>query len=405
MIDNYLLIIGIGAVVVLSVLYSWVARRTNVPSVLMLIATGVIASLVLNAYGLELPDLNASMEILGSVGLMLIVLEGALDLKVTKRKIGLITRSALSALAILLITSAGIAFLFKEFWPIDFYQALVYAIPVSVVSSAIVIPSITDLAPAKREFLIYESTFSDIMGIMLFNFVVFGPAIQTGSSVAFSTGVTLVSSAILAIVISYLLIIWMHRLDTRNKFILILGVLVIIFAAGKYFHLPTLVIVLLFGMMMGNEEFFFKGQLQKYREGWQEGKLKKQFDKITEQGSFILRTFFFVLFGLSIRLETILSQEVILVGALVLMIIFSVRYLNLKLISKLSPFPQIMIAPRGLVSILLYFKIPVEIRSAAVSEGVLVFVVVTTSLLMMMGLVIGGHSEEDMARRLEGNLE
>ena len=42
---------------------------------------------------------------------------------------------------------------------VDVLNALLYTIPLSILSSAIILPSIYDLDKEKREFMIYESTF------------------------------------------------------------------------------------------------------------------------------------------------------------------------------------------------------------------------------------------------------
>ena len=47
-------------------------------------------------------------------------------------------------------------------------HALMLTIPLSILSSAIILPSIEDLNEKKKEFMIYESTFSDIIGIVAF---------------------------------------------------------------------------------------------------------------------------------------------------------------------------------------------------------------------------------------------
>ena len=45
------------------------------------------------------------------------------------------------------------------------------------------------------------------------------------------------------------------------------------------------------------------------------------------------------------------------------------------------------IAPRGLITILLFYAIPQEYSIGIISEGVLFFVILVTSLIMMFGLM------------------
>ena len=51
-------------------------------------------------------------------------------------------------------------------------------------SSSIVIPSLTHIGDKKKEFLVYEASFSDMLGIMLFNFFVEKETASTGSGAA-----------------------------------------------------------------------------------------------------------------------------------------------------------------------------------------------------------------------------
>ena len=64
----------------------------------MLIGLGIIINYVLRFSAVEKPNLLPILEVLGVVGLILIVLEAALDLHLVKEKVGLIVKSFLVAL-------------------------------------------------------------------------------------------------------------------------------------------------------------------------------------------------------------------------------------------------------------------------------------------------------------------
>lgn len=55
---------------------------------------------------------------------------------------------------------------------------------------------------------------------------------------------------------------------------------------------------------------------------------------------------------------------------------------------KTGVFPEITIAPRGLITILLYYSIPAYYKITGFNEGVLFFIIVTTSIVMMSGLIM-----------------
>ena len=45
-------------------------------------------------------------------------------------------------------------------------NSVIYSIPLSIISSAVAIPSAASLLKHQKEFVIYESTFSDILGVI-----------------------------------------------------------------------------------------------------------------------------------------------------------------------------------------------------------------------------------------------
>lgn len=164
----YLFVINLCVVVIISFFFNLLAKKTNIPSVLMLILLGLGIQQVLNYFGIE-PEYFNTLEILGIVGLIMIVLEAALDLELKREKWPIIWKSFIIAFVSLVLSSVLITFVIQLFIQnLDFLSALIYAIPFSIMSSAIIIPSVSNLSKDKREFMIYESTFSDILGILFF---------------------------------------------------------------------------------------------------------------------------------------------------------------------------------------------------------------------------------------------
>ena len=54
-----------------------------------------------------------------------------------------------------------------------------------------------------------------------------------------------------------------------------------------------------------------------------------------------------------------------------------------------------LIAPRGLITVLLFYSIPESQRMAGLSEGVLFLVIVFTSLMMTVGLLINKQAPRE----------
>ncbi|MFW5701654.1 MAG: hypothetical protein ACOCX7_01760, partial [Bacteroidota bacterium] len=107
----------------------------------------------------------------------------------------------------------------------------------------------------------------------------------------------------------------------------------------------------------------------------------------TGESAFVVRTFFFVTFGFSINLAVLADWRVIIIGTIIVAILYLVRYLNFKIFLKTKVFPEIFLSPRGLITILLFFSIPAQYQIANFSVGILFFVILTTSIIMMIALM------------------
>ncbi len=93
--DTFTMIIAASAVIIISYVFNMVSKRTNIPSVLLLIVLGIVIRLAL---GIDGSRFFSILEILGNVGLIMIVLEAALDLELTKEKWPIIWKSFVVAL-------------------------------------------------------------------------------------------------------------------------------------------------------------------------------------------------------------------------------------------------------------------------------------------------------------------
>jgi Kef-type K+ transport system membrane component KefB len=381
----YTILIILCLLVVLSYLFNAISRRTKIPSVLMLLATGIGLKYTAIYLDYNLPKTQDFLGILGVIGLILIVLEGALDLKVNREILPIIRKSLGSAFLILLISSFLIALIIQTRNAASLKSSLVNAIPLAVISSAIAIPSISNIRGTQREFIIYETIFSDILGIMLFNYVVQTEVLSASS--LFLSLLDLILILVISTVCSFLLLFFAGRTTTHIKFFLIIAVLVLIYSIGKLFHLSSLLLILVFGLLVNNTELFIKGRLLNILRFEKLKPELRDFRLITIESAFLIRTFFFVLFGFSIDPAIIMDIEVIIAGCLVLAVLFIVRLLYLKYIARTNLIPELFIAPRGLVTVLLFYSIPKKYAIESLGEGVLFFIIIITSIIMMLGLI------------------
>jgi hypothetical protein len=68
-------------------------------------------------------------------------------------------------------------------------------------------------------------------------------------------------------------------------------------------------------------------------------------------------------------------------------LIYLIRVSYQKIFIRNNSWAEILTSPRGLISILLFFGIPVEMQLSAVSDGLLFFIILATSLIMTFALV------------------
>src|SRR5690606_36107288 len=112
-----------------------------------------------------------------------------------------------------------------------------------------------------------------------------------------------------------------------------------------------------------------------------------------------------VVFGMTIDLSNLFNLEMFLVCVAVVACIFIIRTITIHYFARTNFFPEVYIAPRGLVTILLFFQIPVHLMSDKVQPGILFYVIIMTSLVMTYYLVKDKiardkQSEEDEAEEL-----
>ncbi|MEL7147233.1 MAG: cation:proton antiporter, partial [Bacteroidota bacterium] len=344
-----------------------------------------------------------ALELLGIIGLIMIVLEAALDLKLKKEKSPLLLKSFAVALIALVGTAFAIGGLFYYSGTIDnFFDSLLYAIPLSILSSAIIIPSVGSLIDEKKEFLIYESTFSDILGIMFFYFLLGNEGAETTGEVVLEVTGSIALTIVLSVVISYTLVILLQRVEAKVKLFFFISVLVALYSIGKTFHLSSLLIIMVFGLVLNNPKVFFIGFLEKFINNHLLDEITEDFHVVTNETAFVVRTFFFVIFGMTLDFSGIANVEAIAMALGILAATYLIRFVLLKLFVRKSITPQLWIAPRGLITVLLFFSIPVAHEATGFNPTILLIVILASSFIMSGGL-IAKREDDDNPETLEFN--
>lgn len=384
------MIIAICVLLVLAYAFDVSSSKTKIPSVVLLLGLGWTVKQIAQFIEIPIPDLTPILPILGTVGLILIVLEGSLELELNKSKFILVGKTSVMALLPMLILSFGLGYALYYFGDIDFKIGLGNAIPLAIVSSAIAIPSVQNLSPFKREFVTYESSLSDIFGVIFFNFITLNAYIgsQSVGNFLLQLFIILIITAVSTLSLAFLL----SKIKHSVKFVPIILMIVLIYAVSKEYHLPALIFILLFGLFLGNLDEI---KQTTFIEKLQPEILKKEvhkFKELTGEIAFLIRSLFFLLFGYLIETAELLNTETIIWAIGITSGIFLLRLIFL-LILKIQVMPILFIAPRGLITILLFLTIPVSQTTELVNKSLIIQVIILTALAMMFGLIFAKNEQ------------
>jgi cell volume regulation protein A len=378
------IIITISILLLLAYVFDITASKTKIPSVILLLLLGFGAKLITESLNINVPNLNQILPILGTIGLILIVLEGSLELEINKSKLPLILKSSIVALIPLLVISFGIAYYLNHFEHLPLKLALASAIPIGIISSAIAIPSARNLMNNEKEFITYESSLSDIFGVIFFNFITLNDNI--GSKTFGHFFLELLTMLAVSFAATLLLAGFLNKIKHHIKFVPMIILVLLIYGIAKLFHLPALIFILIFGLFIGNiDELRQYKFIQKFHPVNFTKDVHK-FREITAELAFLIRALFFLLFGFLIDLEDVLNSETILFALCITLGIFIVRFIILK-IFKLQTNPLVFIAPRGLITILLFLSIPISQQIEQIDKSLIIQVIILSALIMMIGLM------------------
>lgn len=378
------IIITICLLLLLAYIFDISSPLTKIPSVILLLLLGWLARQTTDFFQFHIPELNPLLTIFGTIGLILIVLEGSLELELNKSKISIIKKSSLNALVPMFVLAFLLAYAFQYFSLVSFKTALVNAIPLCVISSAIAIPSVRNISAYHKEFTIYESSFSDIFGVLFFNFITLNEIfnVQTFGNFLLELLLIILISFIAVLGLSFLL----SRIKHHVTFTPIILMVILIYAVSKVYHLPGLIFILIFGLFLGNlDELKRFSWIEKLKPEKLDKEVKK-FKEITVEATFLIRALFFILFGFLMEAKEILNPETIVWAIAIVFIIIMVRWLALK-ISKFSTSPLLFIAPRGLITILLFLAILPEQNIPIVNKSLIIQTIILSVFVMMLGLM------------------
>lgn len=367
-----------------------IGRATGIPAVIVMVIVGLLAHPLLASLGIALDGLGVVVPIIGTVGLVLIVLEGALDIQLRRDRIKTATGAIIMAVIGFLLCVGLFTVAAVELLKLSYFEAALVAIPVAVISSAVAIPSSHFLPARGREFVVYESSISDILGVLVFFALLNSDGSISGVVKTLLGGGAL--SLLLAAICSLGLVLVLMRIDGHVRFIPLLAGLFGLYAIGNLLHLSSLIMVLLFGLALNNPTLITRFKpLRNWMDESYEATLS-EFKVLVMELTFAVRGFFFILLGYWTDLSDLASPEAWLAAGIVLVVIYSSRYTILKLIGHQLANSLTWIAPRGLITVLLFLSAKEALPLPSYLDGAVVLVILSSAALVAVAHI---HKQPD----------
>jgi Kef-type K+ transport system membrane component KefB len=386
---NYI-ILALCIIVILSYIFDITSKYSKIPSVIFLISLGIGIQILGKSTGVRIPNMQPLLPVIGTLGLILIIMEASMDLKLEERKKRLIIKSISSAFILLASFTTVFTYFLVEFYDFSIRDSLLNSIPLSIISSSVAIPSALFLNSDEKDFIVYESSFSDIFGIIIFDFIL-ASTVSIGLGIinfAFNSLLTI----IIALITSSILAILLHKIRYHINYVIIMTAVVLVYIIAKISHLPALLLVLTFGLVLSNNKFLENTPIKRVVDFVKFRNDLESFKTILVEITFIVRSFFFIIFGYYTKIEGLFSFENLFVALVITLSIFALRFLFFKLVLKIPIVPLFFFSPRGLITILLFLNIPIASRIPFISEEVVTLVILLTIFILMIGNII--HKRE-----------
>ncbi len=386
---NYI-ILALCILVILSYIFDITSKYSKIPGIIFLIVLGIGIQLIVKSTKINIPNLQQILPVIGTLGLILIILEASLDLRLERRKMGLIKKSISSALILLVTFTAVFSYALVEFFGISVRDSILNGIPLGIISSSVAIPSALYLHPDEKEFIVYESSFSDIFGIIIFDFILLN-TVNIGHGILNFALKTILTILIALLTTSFLAIL-LHKIKYHINYVIIMTSVVMVYMLAKLSHLPALLLVLVFGLVLSNNKFLKNTPIRKFVDFPKFRNDLKSFKKIVIEITFIVRSFFFIMFGYLTQVEGLFNTKNVIIALIITSFISLTRLIFLKLVLKIPLVPLFFFTPRGLITILLFLSIPTASRFPLISEEVITLVILMTIFLLIIGNIL--HNRE-----------
>lgn len=319
-----LVIAIIGLLIFAAHLFTEIFSRKRIPDVLLLMIIGLVLGPILHWVKPE--DLGSVAGVFTTITLVIILFESGtkLDFNTLLNSIRGTMKLTLINFFVTMIVVALLGLIVK----VNLLTSLMLGAIVGGTSSAVVIPMVSQLKISEKggTILILESAFSDVLCIVFA--WAFMQAIQSGAMNVGRVIGEILSSFILATVIGLVAsILWSYVLErlrhVKNSILTTPAFVFIVYGFNEWLGFSGAIAALAFGIGMANiDSMYQNGFIIKRIFKNKPTKLNDTEKQLFSEVVFLLKTFFFVYIGVSIKLDQLTP---ILIGLAITLVLFALR--------------------------------------------------------------------------------
>jgi NhaP-type Na+/H+ or K+/H+ antiporter len=179
------------------------------------------------------------------------------------------------------------------------------------------------------------------------------------------------------------------------RFLPLLAGLVFLYAIGKELHLSPLIVVLVCGLVINNPRLLTWHKRLRRMQTESYAQTLREFKGLVAELTFAAKSFFFLLLGYWTDVKSMLSIEAWLIALAGIAFILASRWLLLRALRQEGIAQLVWIAPRGLITVLLFLSAREHGSIDNFPFGAVMLVVLVTAA--MTGLAHRGAHAEDAA--------
>jgi cell volume regulation protein A len=314
---NLTLFFGLlGGLLVLAFVAHRLVRRTGIPDVLVLMATGVLLGPLFHL--VDPSNFAGVTHGFGTLALILILFEAGLELDLWQA-LSHFPGGFVLAVFSYLFSGGLIALVARHTLALPLHSALIVGAVLGGVSSSVTLPVLQHLSmrPKVRTTLVIEAALADILSVLsvaaLLVIPAHGGSIFAGLVQGFfiELGISLVFGVVAGIGWSFLL---PALSDQRFWQVLTFGAVLVLYAVTAVVGGGSLLAVLIFGLTLTNAPEARKRLALTTPSGGAEAEPHVSLLAFHAELSFLVRTFFFVLIGVVVRFSAFSHQWIAVAG-------------------------------------------------------------------------------------------